>query len=278
MSSLAGRGAAPWSGREPRDTSALCRCFPSQCPQILRVWLRTPCSCAQCSRWVRLPCQHQQHPASGAGEYWGTSHHKARHQPHIPQSHLLKVAPCWQGALEAQGSHWAMGQALILGSNTFVAGQMLCVCLTPTRLGPRAASCAGSCCCAEQPAQLEAAPKGCSEGWGGGPGPAQHMLGCCPSPCRVLLHRISVPTRFSTVPSAAGMVLSHRVRSTRLQPATHHTSTWLVLASCCPQAPRAGHGGSVSPQAGSSLPPGLESLDTGPSHLGEEEELLGRVG
>lgn len=42
------------------------------------------------------------------------------------------------------------------------------MCLTPTRLGPRAASCARSCCCAEQPARLEAALKGCSEGLGGG--------------------------------------------------------------------------------------------------------------
>lgn len=39
---------------------------------------------------------------------------------------LLKGAPCWQGAPEAPGSCWAVSQVPVLGSNTFVAGQILC--------------------------------------------------------------------------------------------------------------------------------------------------------
>lgn len=151
----------------------------------------------------------------------GTSHHKARHLPRFPQSHLLKVAPCWQGAPETQGSCWPLGQTPILGSNTLVAGQMLSMS-DPNRapcpmqgqdhvqllvlpcalmvLGPAAS----------EPEQLKAALKGCSEVGGG---VAQHTLGCCPLPCRVLLQRISAPTYFSAVPSTAGSGLLHRALS-----------------------------------------------------------------
>lgn len=143
----------------------------------------------------------------------GTSHHKARHLPRFPQSHLLKVAPCWQGAPETQGSCWPLGQTPILGSNTLVAGQMLSMS-DPNRapcpmqgrdhvqllvlpcalmvLGPAAS----------EPEQLKAALKGCSEVGGGG-GTAHlgllplalqgaatedqcpHLFQCSPQHCRV---------------------------------------------------------------------------------------------
>lgn len=74
---------------------------------------------------------------------------------------------------------------------------------------------AGSCCCAGPTLEASCLRQHCTAALRGG-GRAQAdtaRVGCHPSPCRVLLRRISVPTHFSTVPSTAGSGLSHRALS-----------------------------------------------------------------
>lgn len=114
-------------------------------------------------------------------------------QLHFPQNCLLKGAPCWQGTPEVPGSHRALSQAPVLGSNTLLDGQTLCVSdlrvLCPsfglTVLGPSAVQ--------EQPTWhlCTAAP---------------HTTGCAAV-------RVSIPVHFSTILSTAGPGLSHRALS-----------------------------------------------------------------
>lgn len=219
----------------------------------------------------------------------GTSHHKARHLPHFPQSHLLKVAPCWQGAPETQGSCWPLGQTPILGSNTLVAGQMLSMS-DPNRapcpmqgrdhvqllvlpcalmvLGPAAS----------EPEQLKAALKGCSEVGRGGWHSTPWAAAPCPAGC---CYRGSVPPLISVQSPA----LQGQGCYTGPCPREHEAAACHVPLQCLTglgfllsSSSQGWIRCSAPSQAGSSLGSGLESLDVGPSHLREEELLLGRVG
>lgn len=130
-----------WQGKQlPQWQSghhlALCRPFPSHGPWCLGIDL---CSLQLCPVWnMDAPPHPQQqkgkglvwHPRSWAGntgEVGPVTTKPERHQLHFPQNCLFRGAPCWQGAPEAPGSHWALSQAPLLGSNTLLAGQTLCV-------------------------------------------------------------------------------------------------------------------------------------------------------
>lgn len=146
-------------------------------------------------------------------------------QLHFPQNCLLKGAPCWQGTPEVPGSHRALSQAPVLGSNTLLDGQTLCVSdlrvLCPsfglTVLGPSAVQ--------EQPTWhlCTATP---------------HTTGCCcegQHPCAFQHHPQHCRARTVTQGSVSG--------HTRLQPVPD--PSWPPAAL---KLPGPGHGLSAFPQ------------------------------